>query len=606
MKKSMAKWNFIQKITALPLSSKRLKFWDKQAPEETTEKVVQKRQSSRTFRKNRFKPSLPGRYLIFETTGCCLTAAVAKSSFMGKLEFTAVAESRAITFNDAVTEVVDNLRASVKGRLPKKAVLITPSAASELLYLPVDPANKKAAQQINEMVRWELEELLVAQNDIWSLGALLQGMGKVDSEQRTRIEERAGRGLALNTAFEDVASRDDIDKCLELQQQLLGEEGELLTSAVALPDEDQFDQFTWWGGGISETVCMQWSKAFKQNKLDLVWVYPQLGAPLPLLAQETKGWMLVDIQQEQYALYQVRGGQLNSAGQHVRQPGLIDVNELERHIRSLLHTDTEFVYLAAPLVYGAHAKELEQLVNRRVILLAQSEYFSHHHSSNPAVSSAMRGVGLHVLGRVIPKTLVRIKAQEPKAPLWKNKDLWPWVGIGIVLAGVISVEMYLRTEAEKKEWALDLATIEFTKRKELQQLAQQNRQEVSELQGVLAQKEKKLKEIKHFRVILNDVIYYRQNLAPGLLEVIRNSVNEYVMIDSLEENRDSKGFYLEGWAVSDTQGQLFVGQLNRELAAWKYKVEEVQLVKGKGPFQMNGFFIKIWLVKTGQAGGSRK
>lgn len=575
-------------------------FKKKQAKvdEEQLEKE-KKNTGKRRFR----KPSLPGRTLVFEYTGFELRAVVAKSSFLGDISFSRVAVSKAVAIGAAVGEVVQKLRESGKGRLPKTAVLITPSAASELLFLPVDPKNKKAARQINEMVRWELEELFVAQSDIWSLDALLQGRGLIDSAQRLEIKEQAGPGFSKTAAFEALASREEIDRCLEIQEQALGEEGDLLTSALSMADEEQFDQFTWWGGGINESVCGEWKRAFAQHKLKLTTIYPQLGAALPLVAQDLQNVLLVEIRQEQYALFQLWEGKLNTVALHSRPPGALDRAVLERNIRAVLHSEVDNVIISAPLIYRVHAKELAVALNRAVSLLFQSEQNPGFSDCPPESAAAIKGVAMHALKRARANTQLSINALAEKPPLWKNRELWPWAALVVLIATAVGGETYLQQKAESKEWELDKAEIEFSKRQEMIKLSQETSRQVGELNRVLKTKELELAELKHFRHILNNVIYYRQALAPGLLEVIRSSVNEYVLVDLLEESNDRQGFYLEGWTVNDTQGQLFINQLNTQLAQWKYKVEEVQLVKGKGPFDMDGFFLKIWLRKIPSAEG---
>lgn len=550
---------------------------------------------------NKFRLTRPGSILVFETSGCALYGTVVSGGATGTIGHGPVGTSRATDCDQAIEEVVAQLQAGGKGRLPKNAILITPAASGELLELPVDPKNRKAAKNVGEMARWEMEEHFLALGDVWTLGALLMGCGYIDAAQRREVETGSGgRGLALNGAYSDLVGRERVGECMEFLEKLLGEEGELLSGVVPQPDEDQLDRFTWWGAGINEGICRRWVEACRHRNIHLSWIYPQLGASLPLIDERKTSWLLADVRQEQVALFQFRLGRLETVAFRSTDYGEMGGETLFQAIRAILHQDTRTVYLSAPEEQASNlAKELRSRLQQQEVVLLSERYGVADPTSCPVeIHLSMLGCGRHALRHVRQNYAVRIPAQKPKPPLWKNRDLYPWLGIALIVGSVVSVDITLHKRAAAMEWELELAEIEYRKQMDIKQEAQKIAGELKALEDRLAAKEAELKEEEHLHYILNEVIRYRQELAPAILGVIGKSINEEVVLDLLEEDADRVGFYIEGWALHDTQGQVFVNTLGSGLAPLKYKVEEVKVEKGTGRYGLDGFHMKIWLRKT--------
>lgn len=543
------------------------------------------------------KISKPGRLLVFESTGFALYGALAHCDLRGGFTVGEPAVSRAPDFATAVGEVLARLRETTGAkRLPKSAVLVTPSAAARLLHLPVDPDRPRPQDQMNDMVRWELEEFFVHQNDIWSPGSLLLGRGYISAEQRREVEGKSGGRSA--TVYNGIVPREQLDECLDLLEQVTAADEELVTGWTPQAGKDEEVRFTWWGAGIGGEVRGRWVEAFRRHGLALAWLYPQFGPAAAHLATETGGRLLVEVRQEQFGLLLERGGRLAAMVLKPCPFGLADPEAVAEAAHGMLLPDTAVVYLSAPADLGAPLlAELKQRLGREVRLLSPTREPAGEQCP-PEVLASLHGAARHALGRCPAHALVRIQAQTPPPPLWKNKAIYPWLGIGLVLVAIIATESWLRIKTAQNAWELDRLDAEYSQKLRIKQEAQAMSGEVKQLQQELKAKEDVLKEQQRLKGILDTVVRYRQDLAPGILEALAQAMNDEVVLDQVTEKGDGTGFYLEGWATRDTAAQVFATRLNETLAPWNYKVAEMQIARGKGRLKIDGSVLKVWLVGT--------
>lgn len=566
-------------------------------------KKPQLKKSKKTPKKpNKVKAGIefhkPGEMLVFETDGTTLYCALAKCGLTSGLSLGGPVKSSNIDFSEAVAEVLEKLKeVTGKKRLPKKAVLITPSAAGEILTLPVDPEKPRLKAQMAEMVRWELEELFVQQGDIWSIGSLLSGMGLISPEQRYEIED-SGEGSSAS-AYEHLVNNEELESCLELQEKLMVMDEELVTGWLSQGKEASVEGFNWYGAGVPGGIRSLWADAFAANKLDLVWVYPQLGTAASIVGGGLEKWMLIDIRRELVGFIQGQDGQLQSVTFRPTAFGMVDPDLLVQTVKQGLHHDTSSIFVSGPEeLVNSLLVELEAGLNLRNLnifpLIAKDEV-----DGIPAnIINSLRGVARHSLKICKPGLLVRIEGKEPKPPLWKNRALYPWLIMVLLIAGFTGLDTYLKKQTAANEWALELAEIEFAKKKKIVSQARSMASESKQLEKRLTEKEAELAEQQRLKHVLEDIIKVRQDLIPGILEAVAMSVSQAVVLDLLEEYEDRSGFYLQGWALKDTEGQLFATRLNENLHRWNYKVENIKLEKSTGRTGLDGFTLKIWIKRA--------
>jgi hypothetical protein len=96
--------------------------------------------------------------MVCEWTGLSIQAA-AFGRAGKKLEVLASAESDSIDPTVAFSQVLNALR--THGWTGKDVIILTPSVMSAMVELPVSPHKPKPVGQMHELVRWEVEPLLM-------------------------------------------------------------------------------------------------------------------------------------------------------------------------------------------------------------------------------------------------------------------------------------------------------------------------------------------------------------------------------------------------------------------------------------------------------------
>jgi hypothetical protein len=472
---------------------------------------------------------------------------------------------------------------------------------------------------MSELVRWEFEEVLVRQNDIWSLGALLQGRGYVNPQQRRELETVTTSGQdrgSVVDAYRNIVTTEQLDECLAMQETLTATDDELVMGWNPQSNISEEGRFAWYCAGTGDGIRAHWAQAFKKHGVFCSWIYPQLGAGFPLMdfgkatsrgfknkiaARVTReGRLLVDIRQEQFGLFQGMNGRLDSMSIQPCPYGTAEPKSVADAAAKFIHPNTRVVYVSAPLdhlepISGA----LQQVLGGTEIMsIPVIEPDAKGQFCPRPVLTSLQGVARHALKLCGPDMLVRIKAQPPKPPIWKSREFWPWAIIVLLIVILSGIETFLRVQTEKNDWNRELEDIKLSDMALLRNEARETRTEIMRLEKVLAEKERELNEKSRRKDVLNDVIRYRQELVPGLLQAISEAVPGEVQLDLLEESDDRSGFYLEGWAFRDTAGQIFADQLNDKLAPWNYKVADWQLSRSKRRFGIEGFILKGRLIKT--------
>ncbi|WP_309386446.1 hypothetical protein [Cerasicoccus frondis] len=561
--------------------------------------MKQQDRTSNPGSKDAFKLSVPRSMLVFETTGFRLFGMVASRDLKGSLKTSAITQSDAVDFTSAVGEVLAKLRESYGKRLPKKAVLITPSAASDFLHLPVDPRRPRPPAQMKELARWDIEEIHVQQNDIWSIGALLQGRGHVSAEERLELElsvtAGAQRSPATN-AYRDLVGRAQMEECLTMQEPLIGLDDELAIGCYGQSSTEEDGRYPWHCAGISDGLRSQWVQAFKKHGVFCSWIYPQLGAALPMVDWRRTDGAFIEVRQEQFAIFQLKSGYVENISVQPCPHGHADVKSIASIAARLLPQGTPLVAINASAELQTQLREALQAVLSNVEV--RDVRPPTVELNGLPLASSMHGVTRHALKLCDAKYLPRIQAQPPQPPIWKSREFWPWVIIAVLLISIVSLETSMRVKTDQNELNLDLLDIEYEQRMQIRQEALKTQSEIKQLEETLASKENEIQEKQRRMVLLDQVILRRQEMTPGILEAIVQSIPRDVVVDVLEENDERSGFYLEGWARRDAEGQLFGNLLNQKLGPWNYKVADVRLSRGLSRSGEDGYVLKVRVMQT--------
>ncbi len=311
---------------------------------------------------NNIQIGKPQSLLVLHHDGFSLTGAVVHAG-LGALHIQARGRSVAIELPSAVAEVVAQIKESGLAKLPKKAVLISVSAISALLELPVDPQKPRPDAQMHELVRWELESLFANHNQRWCIGALLMGRGHLTAAQREQVVEGVLAGNAasnhrLTVRFGEEAqrlgfvNREQIDVCLALQEKLVQFDDETQCGWTAQQAVDDFDEdvdeqlprYPWLVCGIAQGQRKAWVRACDRNKLFLSAIYPALGAGFQNLP-DAREQLFVHVQQEEFVVMRGSPGALRSYRVELSKNGLADPVQVVDLCFEEMRPDITHIYL---------------------------------------------------------------------------------------------------------------------------------------------------------------------------------------------------------------------------------------------------------------------
>lgn len=564
------------------------------------------------------KLGAPGSVLACETDGFTMRGAVIHSGVSG-MDMGEVVESRALDFKAAVEEIVSRLK-NLGKKIPKKALLVTPSAVGVLLEIPVHPNSPRPDMQMHELVRWELEPLFGQQNNIWSIGALLMGRGYINAEQRQtiagerkdRIDANIGDTVKRRSfPFGEVAlsldmvKREQVDECLALQEKLILVNDDLICGwspqeVDEYSDDGEEGMYQWNGVGLGKTMAAAWVKAFRMNNISLDWIYPQLGCAFASIngSNGRSGeQMMVEIRQEQMAVVRGRSGQLAAISVAPITNGQPDSDSVFNLCQDQLRPDVSTLHLFAPVLKGAELSEqLATQTGREVEPLgAVSKTKIGQWAGSFKSLAALSGASSHFLGRVDQNSLARVRAQPPKPPLTKRKELYPYVGALLVILAILAYDASLQVKSWQNKIRLAELDVKYQEK-----LAEKKRMDQAVQQGKILEEEiadlgKDLSKINKRNKIFEEILLARRKLVPGVLNALAESTGDEVILFSVDESDKWSGMHVTAWGLTHTGAQLFISQLNKTLVPWGLQVENAQVSVKQGQLGLDGYGISLWL-----------
>ena len=538
-----------------------------------------------------------------------------------------IACSNSVDFTRSITEVLAKLKEKNK-RLPKRAILLTPSVVSDLIQLPVSPLRPRSQEQMQELIRWELESAITQQNVQWKVGAILIERGHMTVEQRNNVLvemdiRHAQGGPRSLSRFGDLAvqlgyvERAHLEECFALQGKLVAIDdeleygwqacevsgGKLSDESLLSQEEDSDSSHPWLVTGMSKTVRRRWLGAFNLNAISLEAFYPIVGSAFASLAQreakqdfqdankgglvieklaEGKQWLL-EVYQDQLALISGDQSIITNIETCGRQAGALTAAECLDFLgdRPL---NVKRLYVASNGVEDIQAlmSELAEQLNVEVQLLSASvlEFSLPAHLHRDALLG-IHGVANHYLKHMPAKRLSRISAREVKDQAWKSLLTPKRIAMGSGIVVVCSMFgflgwMYWNTEY----YTTRLAALEakYDQDMALKQQLQAAYGESLDIQQNIQQAIKKEKEIKILLTELQANASYRQESVKSLLKVFALALSPYVAISNVSKEGDV--FTLTARSSSNLEGQEFIASVDRLSKPLRYQVSSSNVALG--------------------------
>ncbi|WP_136678587.1 hypothetical protein [Neptunomonas sp. XY-337] len=551
--------------------------------------------------------------LAFQAGSFGLRGALVKNS-KNKAVIAHVAESRTVDFTRAIAEILIELKRTSK-RLPKRAILLTPSVISAQINLPVSPLRPREDEEMQDLIRWELEGAVTQQNKHWMIGSMLIERGYLTPEQRDEVLDelqirQAQGGPQSLVRFGDLAvqlnfiNRDQLEECFTLQGKLVAVDDDLVygwqaselerdgpSDEILLSREDDSDSsHPWLVCGMSKTVRRRWIGAFNLNGIHIEAFYSSLGSAFANLWHycDQEHQALLEVHQEQLAFISGTPNTINEIAIAERAPGPVSLDAC----LDLIGTVPEGVqrlYLTSNC--NAHLKGLMQdLVDALDI---DVQLFSAPAGDMPLPGGVhkdallgIQGAVNHYLKHIPDARLTWINARESQEPAWKKLTKPKNIGIaaGVVLfcaASGFMGWMHWNTDVQTQRLA-ELERkfdSEMKVKKRLQSLYQENLQLKASIADIA--REIELTQALSARVQRNRS--YRVGSTAPLLKAITLGVTMDIALTNIEKQADR--YQVKAIASDNNAAREYVNTLGRFIKPLNYQVVD----SGEFEDQEHGF-----------------
>lgn len=599
------------------------------------------------------KLSSPSSLLVCETDGFSLRGAVlARSGNEVAVQYSA--ESRLPGMDQAVHELVDRLRSA--GWRGKKAVLLTPGVVPALLELPVDPAKPRTPEQMEELVRWEMEPMLMQHTTLWSVGRILVGMGYLDEAQaRAVIDMQQGRGRPDNQVevysfkrFGDLAielgyiDRHQLDECLVRQEWTKTEGEEVACGWMAQPGAVQGEGsgHRWLACAVSRTLMQRWVEVFARHGLALGHLYPLAGCAAAGLGSEQASrllieshggvatatvvrdgavaalhmqpeslWMLLESHAGLVTATNLRDGAMS--GFHMHQSSLSGALEacLEAY-HALTPPEPEVMWLATvSSEAGDLSRQLQQVLNCRICVLPEAAG-----ENGVQATPGMIGAARHGLGLAGGALCCDVPVAGPRKPLLQRIEVRAGLAALLLLTVLGAAETALqvrmdlvsekKARVDKEAATLDASVARI--KAEIDRVKQQ--------QDALQGKRNEVVQAEARAKFFGEELPRHAAFLQALLAALELSVTEDVVVNRIEEVPvvraaapvaaqaagvavPAGGFRIAAWALHENAAQQFVQSMKSAMQPWGMDVIEVSVMAQAGRLGLQGNAVNLRIVK---------
>lgn len=570
--------------------------------------------------------------LVCETDGFIMRGAVFMRS--GKeLVMLHKTQSQQANMADAVAELVQRLKDD--GWEGGDAVLLSPTVLSTLVELPIHPKKPRPIAQMQELVKWEVEPLLMQHTTQWSVGHLLVGRGYMTEEQADAVMDlqqakpNPSGGLELSDKFAlrrfgELAEElgyirsSQLKACLAGQEWLKSDDEEIECGWVAQGEvADVPGTFNWLVSCTNKSLLQRWTKTFSTQGVALQAMYPLAGCSISLLDEGISPAVVMESHPDLSLVQHIIDGSI--ANQHLY------VNPAKAPLQSCLESYHTLNPPANEPIYLADWQDdnhgfIDELKSTLDVDLKSL----HQTPISEGVSPGMLGTGLHALGLAGVKRSTNVRIGGPLPALWQRIEVRAaalFLALFLIISGA-ELSLFIRDhqiQSHKADVDAQWKVISSA---------------MNRIKGDIKQVEKrkvaiKEQEINHFRTearlkFFGEDIPNRVALVQAILGILQSTVNDEVIITNIDEfgkrvsimptlpaaRKDTRieveNFNLAGWALSEASAQSFIQQMKEAVAPWNLEVRDSKVFQRLGPMNVEGFAVSMRLVKLASAESIKK
>jgi len=463
---------------------------------------------------------------------------------------------------------------------------------------------------MQELVRWEMENLLMEYTALWSVGRMLMGSGYLTEAQAQEIialqqqRRRTSGVLELNSPIEQNSFKPFGDLAMELgyitqaqledclkRQEWFRVDGEDIACGWS-PQQDKHDKtvhdtWPWLAAGVGRKLMQHWVEAFALQGVALDAVYPLVGcaaAALPLI-EETA--LLIEASAGLMVGMKIEGGRVQTL--HLQQPTVSgrDIDACLEVYHLLVPPDVKSLWLAGSSKDIPYmAESLSAIVGWQVGLLNQEI------SDGMRLTPGMVGAARHAFGLTGANLCCEIPVSGPRIPIWKRPE-FRLLGAGLILILLLAAaEISLQVRqglVEDEKARVDKQVAEMDKAmsriKALQDKVNAAKDKVKLVHDEMAKVEKRA---DFFGATLEE----RTSLVLALLDELKRGVTDDVVVDKIEESARG-GFRISAWAMTEPGALRFVQSMETAMAGWDMEVQNVSTTAAQGRYNLPGFSIRF-------------
>ena len=534
-------------------------------------------------------------HLICESDGFRLRATLFKKT-EDEVHLSPIIETDPLSPQDAVAAVIRDLDIEDANELQSVA-LITPCVITDIIELPIPADEKRDPDEMQELIRWEMDPLLAEHSTLWSMSAVLYGLGYIDDSKRESLVQYAGK--SGETRYGEVAlsmgliDQEQVDIASQLLEKLTDLDEDL--SAAWTPIGQGMDTGTslWLATACSRQYKEEWVEAFASNGIELSALCPAMGMGLSGLRKHEGEHLLLDIEEKSALCQRVKDGIPQSSERVYAAGEEITAEEINSACSAIKTDSTKKVWFTTRS--KPRADFLDKLVGQIGLDLEAI-----HYGEYPPIVTAIISTGLELAEAKKAFRFPIILIKPPPAPLYKHEFFKEAVLVALLFLGIIGSEIYfytttgelIATEAETRE---KLMVAEETRDK-----IDEQKLTAEELQGELNKLQEETVKAEQGLQLLQETIPARNNLISNFMENLAKSVTPYVIVESISESNDLS-LSVDGWSYTEKDAQQFIQRLAISMAPHGLVLRDESVLSQRGQDGSMGYALSLTLYPQKQA-----
>ncbi|MCH2172869.1 hypothetical protein MK489_19000 [Myxococcota bacterium] len=491
----------------------------------------------------------------------------------------------------AVAEIL--LRIEEKGfERPRDAYLILPNIAVGIIELPIGSHETRTPDEMNELVRWELDPIAAEQGGLWSLGSVLHGLGYIDDDQRQSLVSLGGPNRV--SQFGDLAAgmgiveQAQLDQAVRLLNALQDIDEELACAWVPLGGGEEPGSSLWLASAIGQKLKSLWLDAFNENGIELEGLYPSVFARSFVVPPEAKGQSVVQVEQRAVTFLRIYDGLTRHIERTYASGENVSTDEIREVLSSTEDNPTDRIWLTTGTnVTNDVADQIQSITNIPIETIENED--------TPRQLLGITGAARHASGELPSEICPRIETRPPPVPIYK-RPYFPEVSLVVLLfLGLIAGEVHLISSRSVSATAEQSIRNKLARAEATRDIIEEERLASENAEQLLNESRQALDHLKRSHQLLTSEIPERNQLITYFLDSLSRSVSQLVVLDKVSEHEDYT-LTIEGWSFTEEAAQEFIRALAVLMSKKDMGLRDEAVIARTGWGGLDGYSLSMSLV----------